>query len=86
MLFCHILINRKEPSQNIIEVPFEIYRRLGSYSNVFSTSNNRLESRTAYYVYMGIRLVNGIPFIFYGGSVDWNQVYYLYSIYLLKDI
>ena len=80
------LINQKEPSQNVIEVPFEIYRRLGSYSNVFSTSNDRLESHTASCIYMGIRLVNGIPFIFYGGSIDWKQVYYLYSIYLLKDI
>lgn len=86
MLFCHIVINKKEPSQNVVEVPFEIYRRLTSYSNVFFTSNNVLQSRTASSIYMGIRLVNGIPFMFYGGTIDWKQIHCLYAIYLLKDI
>lgn len=86
ILFCHIKINADIVSTDIVEIPPEIYKRLTSFSNVFNTSVTTLQSRTASAISLGIRLVNNKPFIYTTATIDWRQVSYLYSIYLLKDI
>ena len=86
LLFCHIKIESDNVTDNIVEVPPEIYKRLVSFSNVFNTSVSALNSRTASGISLGIRLVNSRPVIYTTATIDWKQVNYLYSVFLLKDI
>lgn len=86
LLFCHIKVSSDFAGGDIVEIPPEIYKRLVSFSNVFVTSRAELNTRTASNIYIGIRLVNKRYVFFSGGTVDWKQIDYLYSVYLLKDI
>lgn len=88
ILFVHFMDqNERKPNEAVLEVPYEIYRRLASLNNSAAVSVNY-----SYYVStmtsISIQMFDNKPFITFSDARPPEKTYlrYYYCIYLLKDI
>ena len=87
LLFVHFASNKKyDAKEPVLEVPYEIYSRLITYTNMVAISLP-MSVDSSYTEPITIKLVNKKPFIvFLRARPENDNIRYHYCIYLLKDI
>lgn len=86
ILFVHFADSEKHSVNDpVLEVPYEIFRRLKSFSNIAVVSSPMVISSSST-VPIAIRISNKPFIVFLNDRPKYNHEKYYYCFYLLKDI